>query len=224
MSGMSLQITIATDKGHWVEERVVGLITQWRDAGHTVSVVYCAAAIPEGDICFPLGCGFLLGPEVLARNSHNLVVHASDLPSGRGWSPLTWQILKGDHEIPIVLFEAAEAVDSGPIYLRETMVFDGTELIDELREAVARHTMALCARFIATYPQVLQGAAPQNGTANYYPRRTPEDSRLDPDKSLASQFDLLRVVDNQRYPAFFERNGARYVLRVHRVEKLPPAD
>ena len=221
---MSLQITIATDEGHWVEERIAGLVTQWRDVGHTVSVVYCAAAIPEGDICFPLGCGFLLRPEVLARNSHNLVVHASSLPSGRGWSPLTWQILEGRDEIPIVLFEAEEAVDSGPIYLRETMVFDGSELVDELREAVARHTMSLCERFIATYPQVLDGAEQQSGAASYYPRRTADDSRLDPDKSLASQFELLRVVDNERYPAFFELNGARYVLRVQRVEQLPPAD
>lgn len=221
---MGLQITIATDEGHWVEERIADLITQWRDLGHTVGVVYSADAIPEGDICFPLGCGFLLRPEVLARNSHNLVVHASDLPRGRGWSPMTWQILEGKHEVPIVLFEAAEAVDSGPIFLRETMVFDGTELIDELREAVARHTMSLCARFVATYPEVLQGATPQSGTADYYPRRTPKDSQLDPDKSLASQFDLLRVADNQRYPAFFELNGARYVLHVHRAEPLPSAD
>mgnify|MGYP006113763613 CR=1 FL=1 len=221
---MSLQITIATDEGHWVEERITGLITQWQGAGHTVSVVYCADAIPEGDICFPLGCGFLLGPEVLARNSHNLVVHASSLPSGRGWSPLTWQILEGRQEIPIVLFEAKEAVDSGPIYLRETMRFDGTELVDALREAVARHTMSLCERFVATYPQVLEGAEQQSGAESYYPRRTGEDSRLDPHKSLASQFDLLRVADNQRYPAFFELNGKRYVLHVHCDDSLSPAD
>jgi len=221
---MSLQITIATDEGHWVEERITDLIAEWRDAGHTVNVAYRADAIPAGDICFPLGCGFLLGPEVLARNTHTLVVHASDLPAGRGWSPMTWQILEGKHEIPIVLFEAREAVDSGPIYLRETMVFDGTELLDELREAVAARTMSLCARFVATYPQVLDGAEQQSGTASYYPRRNADDSRLDPDKSLASQFNLLRVVDNQRYPAFFERDGVRYVLQVHRDQEATSSD
>mgnify|MGYP001294111576 CR=1 FL=1 len=218
---MSLQITIATDEGHWVEERIVDLMAQWRGEGHTVTVAYRAEDIPQGDICFPLGCGFLLRPEVLERNRHNLVVHASDLPSGRGWSPMTWQVLEGKREIPIVLFEAREAVDSGPIYLRETMVFDGTELLDELREAVAQCTMSLCERFVATYPAVLDGATAQSGTASYYPRRTAKDSELDPEKSLAAQFALLRVVDNQRYPAFFELNGARYTLQIQRAD--PPS-
>ena len=35
---------------------------------------------------------------------------------------------------PVALFEAAEAVDSGPIYLRDRMEFDGHELVDGLRE------------------------------------------------------------------------------------------
>jgi methionyl-tRNA formyltransferase len=37
---------------------------------------------------------------------------------------------------------------------------------------------------------------------------------LDPQKSLAEQFNILRVVDNDRYPAFFEWNGRRYNLKI----------
>jgi sialic acid synthase SpsE len=38
----------------------------------------------------------------------------------------------------------------------------------------------------------------------------------DPSKTIAEQSDLLRVVDNERYPAFFDMRGKRYVLRSRR--------
>jgi methionyl-tRNA formyltransferase len=37
---------------------------------------------------------------------------------------------------------------------------------------------------------------------------------LDQQRSLAEQFELLRVVDNVRYPAFFHWRGRRYELQV----------
>ena len=41
-----------------------------------------------------LSCGQIINKEVLQRNRNNLVVHAGALPKGKGWSPLTWQILE----------------------------------------------------------------------------------------------------------------------------------
>ena len=59
---------------------------------------------------------------------------------------------------------------------------------------------------------------PQTGDESFYPRRKPDDSRLDPSRTLADQFHLLRVVDNERYPAFFESCGSLYTLRIRKVE------
>jgi methionyl-tRNA formyltransferase len=91
--------------------------------------------IPEGDICCFLSCGQIVRQEELSGNRHNLVVHESPLPMGKGWPPLTWQILKGTNQVPVVLFEAANKVDSGAIYLQEVLEFNGHELIDKIRKA-----------------------------------------------------------------------------------------
>lgn len=53
---------------------------------------------------------------------------------------------------------------------------------------------------------------------SYYPRRSPEDSELDSQKSIAEQFDLLRVCDPQRFPAFFKLHGHTYRVTVEKVE------
>ncbi len=66
---------------------------------------------PSADFCFCLSYGRLVSNQTRAGFRHTLVVHASDLPHGKGWSPLSWQILEGKHSIPLTLFEAAESVD-----------------------------------------------------------------------------------------------------------------
>ena len=156
----------------------------------------------------------IIKKDFLRLNRHNLVVHASALPKGKGWSPLTWQILEGKSCIPITLFEATEHVDAGCIYLQEEMHFDGTELIDDLRDVVGAATCSLCLAFVREYPSILQKAREQSGEESFYMRRKPEDSRLDLDRSLRDQINLLRVVDNERYPAFFEWKGKRYYIAI----------
>jgi UDP-4-amino-4,6-dideoxy-N-acetyl-beta-L-altrosamine N-acetyltransferase len=55
---------------------------------------------------------------------------------------------------------------------------------------------------------------PQSGNESFYPKRTPKDSELDINKTIQDQFNLLRIVDNDNYPAFFELEGQRYRLTV----------
>ena len=50
----------------------------------------------------------------------------------------------------------------------------------------------------------------------YYPKRTPEDSRLDPNKTFVEQFNLLRVADKDRYPTFFEYLGCKYIVTIQK--------
>lgn len=165
------------------------------------------------DFCFYLSFSKIVPAETLSKFKHNLVVHESDLPAGRGWSPLSWQILEGRKEIAIVMFEANDEVDGGSIYFRDLMKFDGSELVDELRGIQADATLKLCDEFIKNYP-TLKGAVKQSGESTFYARRSPADSQLDSDKSLREQFNLIRIADNASYPVYFEIDGNFYELWV----------
>ena len=169
-------------------------------------------------MCFLIGCSDLLAPEVLKRNTNNLVVHESNLPEGRGWSPLTWQVLAGRNVITVSLLEVQEKVDSGPIYMQTLIELQGHELVGELRNKQAAATLKLCHDFVSNFPLVLSNAKEQSGEASYFPRRHPNDSELDPDKTISEQFNLLRVVDNDQYPAFFVMNGCKYILKIEKEQ------
>ena len=61
----------------------------------------------------------ILSSDFLQQHKHNLVIHASNLPKGKGWSPLFWQFLEGSNEIVFSLFGTDTRVDSGDIYLQK---------------------------------------------------------------------------------------------------------
>lgn len=211
-----MKITVISDANSWMNHYMPEFIKTLLHEGHAARCVHRANEIPEGDLVFYLGCGQLISPSILRKNKHNLVLHESALPKGKGWSPLTWQILEGVEDIPITLFEAVEEVDSGPIYLQKVMHFQGTELVDELREIQANTSIKMCFEFIHSYPEIVTRGTKQEGESSIYLRRKPIDSRLNPDKTIREQFNLLRIVDNERYPAFFELNGQTYLLKIQK--------
>ncbi len=210
------RISVVVDNPSWIVPFAERLVDDLAAAGDEAKLVRSHSEIQDGAVAFYLGCIKVTPPDVLARNRRNLVVHASPLPKGRGFSPLTWQVLEGLNEIPICLIEAEQEVDSGSIIYREAMHLAGHELIGEMHQMMGEKTRQLCRRFMAeaTPPRGL----PQQGAATHYARRRPPDSRLDPDKTITEQFDLLRTVDNDAYPAFFELRGQRYKLT---IEKFP---
>jgi methionyl-tRNA formyltransferase len=182
---------------------------------HDVSHVYNFSEILiNGDVLFILGCEQILSAQMLSRHKRNIVIHPSLLPLGRGWSPLAWQILEGKNSIPFSLFEASEKVDSGRIYMIDYLKLDGSELNDEIKVKQGELTIKMATSFIANLG-TLQGYE-QTGDSSYYPRRQAIHSELNINSSILSQFNLLRIVDNERYPAFFMLNGKRYVIKIYK--------
>ena len=203
-----------SDDGSWLNTSLPWLIAALWQRGHAVRWIHNPAQLAPGDVCLLVSCSRLLSAEQLALHRYNLVVHESALPQGQGWSPMTWQILEGASRIPITLFEATAALDAGPLYLQQQIALQGHELVEEWRSLQAEATLELCLAWFDRYFEVAATGQPQHGEASHFRRRRPADSQLDPERSLAEQFNLLRVVDNQRYPAFIDWLGRRYELQV----------
>jgi len=217
------RVTLLSDCGSWLNSALPELIAALWQRGHAVRWIHDPAQLAQGDVCLLLSCGRLLSAEQLALHRHNLVVHESALPQGQGWSPMSWQILEGASRIPITLFEATAALDAGPIYLQQQMALQGHELVEDWRALQAQATLELCLAWFDCYHELVAAGQAQQGEASHYRRRRPADSQLDPERSLAEQFNLLRVVDNQRYPAFFHWLGRRYVLQVQQEPLRSPS-
>lgn len=208
---MKIQILV-DNKASWIVPFAEQLRSKLLEFNHDTRLIFRHEEVCEGDILCLLSCEKAF--KKLSLNKFNLVVHESDLPNGKGWSPVTWQILEGKNNIPVTLFEATASIDSGHIYSQDYISLEGTELLDEIKHQQGTVTQSLILSFVETLPHIK--GRPQSGEESFYPRRRPENSRLDIHKSIYDQFDLMRVCDNERYPAHFTMRNEEYVLKIYK--------
>ena len=212
------RVTVLVDNESWILPHAQRLAEGIERDGEVGWLVRRSDDLPEGDVAFFLGCVRVVPSHLLQRNRFNLVVHESDLPKGRGFSPMTWQILEGRSSIPICLFNATGEVDAGLVIYRDTIELRGDETYEEWRALQGEKTVELCRRYLEE-PVPPKGEA-QRGESTYYRHRKPCDSRLDPDRTITEQFDLLRIADSDRYPAYFCHRGRRFMLVLKPDDRL----
>ena len=54
------------------------------------------------------------------------------------------------------------------------------------------------------------------GSSSYWPKRSSKDSEIDINKNISEQFDLIRVCDPDRFPAFFFKDGEIFKITIKR--------
>ena len=205
-----MKIAILTTKNQWFEAYADTLSEK---LGNIPIFNNHADFDDKYDIVFILSYHQIIPQEILKKNDHNIVIHESALPKGKGWAPLFWQILEGKSSIPFTMIDASDGVDNGDIYMQEMLELAGDELNEELRNKQAKLTIKMCLEFVNNYEQY-KSPVMQSGDESFYTRRSKGDSDLDIGKTIKEQFNLLRIVNNNDYPAFFEINGNRYILKI----------
>jgi methionyl-tRNA formyltransferase len=169
-----------------------------------------------GDFLFLVSCHQIVSKPVRDLYRHTLVLHASDLPQGRGMSPHIWQVLAGADHFMLSLLNAEDMLDSGDIWQQVRIDLNGTDLHDEIHRKLFDGEVQLMTWALDHCDQARPRT--QQGEFSFYRKRTAADSRIDPSRPLAESFDLLRVADPDRYPAFFEHRGQKYRIRIDKTD------
>jgi methionyl-tRNA formyltransferase len=210
-----MKITILTDnESSWFIPYAKKLNNHLLRLGHDCSFVSSKDSINNGDVCFLLSCIKILPEKYLGRNTHNIVIHASDLPQGKGFSPLQWQILESKNQIPLTLFEAVKDLDAGDYYFKDYLTLDGHELLDEIHEKLGLKIIELAIRFVENIAEL--NSHKQVGKDSYYPRRTKKDDEINPNLTIKELFNHFRIADNLNYPLYFEMHGYKYNLKIEK--------
>lgn len=208
---------LCTDPGHPVNSYLDAWISDI-GARHNVSLVRSRTELTTGDFLFLISCSELIKPEHRKNYRHSLVLHASDLPKGRGWSPHVWEIVGGHRTITLSLLEAEDKVDTGRIWLKCEIPVARTALWDEVNHLLFDAEIRLMNKAVERYEHIKAYPQSLNIEPTYYRKRTPSDSQLDPYLSISDQFNLMRICDPTRYPAWFELYGQRYKVTLEKMD------
>jgi methionyl-tRNA formyltransferase len=147
-----------------------------------------------------------------------IAFHPTDLPYGRGGSPIQNLISRGHRDTQLTAFRMGFGLDDGPIYLKRPFSLEGTA------EEIFARSANLAADMIEMLITEKQIPQPQTGKAVFFKRRTPDQSRLPHAETLNALFDHIRMLDANEYPrAFLDAGKFRIefrnpVLHTDRVE------
>lgn len=152
-------------------------------------------------------------PKEIYSNFSCIVFHMTDLPFGRGGSPLQNLIARGLTETKISAIEVTEGLDTGRVYFKESMSLYGSaeEIYLRTAEIIFKKMIP---QILEEHPQPL----PQQGEITEFSRRTPEMSELSPDMSIIQLFDHIRMLDAEGYPPACIHFG-KYVLEFSRAKR-----
>lgn len=140
-------------------------------------------------------------PATVFENFECVIFHMTDLPFGRGGSPLQNLIERGVYETQISALKCVEEVDAGPIYLKRPLSLHGAAEDIYLRASEIVEKMIV--EIVETNPQPIA----QVGEPTFFKRRRPEQGNLCDAETLEQAFDLIRMLDADGYPNAFVNVG-----------------
>lgn len=157
-------------------------------------------------------------PQSLWGRHETIIFHMTDLPFGRGGSPLQNLIVRGFRETSITALRCEAALDAGPVYCRRPLSLLGTA--EEIFIRATEQIEAMIRAILADAPTPV----PQQGPVTRFQRRTPQEGSLANLASLEEVYDHIRMLDAEGYPPAFLEAGPlrlefkRASLRHDRIE------
>ena len=188
------------------DEKALGLLAEvpgiWKTC-HTPNELSLALST-----CDPIYIFFLhwrwIVPENIVESIECVCFHMTDLPFGRGGSPLQNLISRGIYQTQLTSLRMVKELDAGPIYLTHPLALKGTAA--EIYRSAERLSVLLIKEIIDSKPI----PTPQIGTPVIFKRRTPDQSELPAVLSGEKLYDFIRMLDAPGYPkAYCVKNSLK---------------
>ena len=144
-------------------------------------------------------------PSAIFERYECIVFHMTDLPYGRGGSPLQNLIVRGLTATKLSALRVEAGLDTGPVYLKMDLSLSGTA------EEIFVRANKLVGKMIVEIIQNNLQPVPQEGDPVVFKRRKPEQSDMSGLEKLEEIFDYIRMLDADGYPhAYIEKGEFRY--------------
>ena len=147
-------------------------------------------------------------PELIFNSYECIVFHMTDLPYGRGGSPLQNLIMLGHKNTKISALQVESGIDTGDIYLKKDLSLNGTaqDIYERANEVISD----MIVEIVKTKPVPIK----QEGKPTLFKRRKPLMSNMKDVESLDEVYDFIRMLDADGYPpAFLETSNCKFEFR-----------
>jgi methionyl-tRNA formyltransferase len=144
-------------------------------------------------------------PEEIYTTYECIVFHMTDLPYGRGGSPLQNLIVRGHTTTMLSALRVTQEIDAGPVYQKKALSLTGTA--QQILERAAELMYGMIKEIIEQQPV----PQPQVGEIVRFKRRKPAESNMAELQRIEQVYDYIRMLDADGYPpAYIENDHFRF--------------
>ena len=155
-------------------------------------------------------------PANIYENFKCIVFHMTDLPFGRGGSPLQNLISRNIYETKISAIRVVKELDAGDIYCKETL---------SLKEGNAENLFKKASQIVYNnmMPFIIKNnpiPKKQEGSPVIFKRRTSEQSNMSELDDITKVYDYIRMLDAEGYPnAFIKTKNLIFLFTNAKLKK-----
>ena len=142
-----------------------------------------------------------LVPEEITNNYECVCFHMTDVPYGRGGSPLQNLIARGHKNTKLTALRMVSKLDAGPVYGKIDLSLEGSAQV--IFERAADFIYELIKKIVSSELEPVD----QQGEAVLFQRRTPEQSKIPESADINQLFDHVRMLDAELYPHAYIEHG-----------------
>ena len=154
-------------------------------------------------------------------------VHFSSLPRWRGAAPVQWAILSADKETGVTIFQLDKGMDTGPVYLSESVSIERDETTEMLLTRLSNIGADLAIQSLSKIQTGIKPVAQFNSGVTLAPKITKNDGKIDWHENTDEIFNRYRALAGN--PGIWTLLGELRLkidsLEIsNRVEKISPAE
>ena len=154
-------------------------------------------------------------------------VHFSSLPRWRGAAPVQWAILSADKETGVTIFQLDKGMDTGPVYLSESVSIERYETTEMLLTRLSNIGADLAIQSLSKIQTGIKPVAQFNSGVTLAPKITKNDGKINWHENTDEIFNRYRALAGN--PGIWTLLGELRLkidsLEIsNRVEKISPAE
>lgn len=180
------------------------------------------------DIVITIAYGQLIPEELLNLPKYGWInVHFSSLPRWRGAAPVQWAILSADKETGVTIFQLDKGMDTGPVYLSESVSIERDETTEILLTRLSNIGADLAIQSLSKIQTGIKPVAQFNSGVTLAPKITKNDGKINWHENTDEIFNRYRALAGN--PGIWTLLGELRLkidsLEISsRVEKISPAE
>lgn len=179
----------------------------------------------DPDVIISMGWRRILGENLLNLLGGRLLlnIHPAILPQYKGYHTEPYVIINGEKEHGITAHTLTKGLDDGDIFHQVKFPISSFSTTASIK----KQAHDLMPEFVRDLISIVRAgdahAVPQDAalTKVVAPKRSPDDSQIDPGKPLTELYNLVRACDSKKYPAYFYLDGQKVFISMWRADDAP---